>query len=273
MEQHKAGNNIKFSGDKLSIYNFGDDFSSDDSNIDKRFYEGGTRYRDAVQIVMASGEYWIFDYGVVVFWAVDKAERQALINSLKKDNTMHFEHIEEHLSFTFANQLMIKTDVITLPDHDPLTRLAISHALAQSNKLMEYEVQAQNSIKDYAHIPEELAKFGKISISPKEIAKIRGTLLRTKSDIILHYGLLDTPDFFWEYPEYEAAYQRMARYMDIHQRIELLSKKLSTINELFEVLAEEQKHQHSSFLEWIIIVLIAIEIVIFLAEEWKSLMA
>ena len=273
MEQLMTDNNIAFSDNKLSIYNFGDDFSSENSNIDKRFFEGGTRYRDAVQIVVPSGEYWIFDYGVVVFWAVDKAERQALINSLKKDNTTHFEKIEEHLCFAFADELMIKKDVITLPDHDPLTRLAISHALAQSSKLMEYEVQAQNSIKDYAHIPEELAKFGKISISSKEIAKIRGTLLSTKSDIILHYGLLDTPDFFWEYPEYEAAYQRIARYMDIHQRIDLLSKKLSTINELFEVLAEEQKHQHSSFLEWIIIVLIAIEIAIFFVEEFKSLMA
>lgn len=273
MEQVIRDNNIEFSDNKLSVYNFGDDFSSANSNINKRFFEGGTRYRDAVQIVVATGEYWLFDYGVVVFWAVDKTARQALISSLKKDNTTHFEQIEEHLSFTFANELMIKKDVISLPDHDPLMRLAISHALAQSSKLMEYEVQAQNSIKNYSHIPEELAKFGKISISQKEIAKIRGTLLSTKSDIILHYGLLDTPDFFWEYPEYEAIYERMARYMDIRQRVDLLSKKLSTINELFQVLAEEQKHQHSSFLEWIIIVLIGIEIVFFLVQEFKNLMA
>jgi len=63
----------------------------------------------------------------------------------------------------------------------------------------------------------------------------------------------------------------MARYMDIHQRVELLSKKLATIHELFEMLAGEEKHQHSSFLEWIIIVLIAIEIVLFLVQELKGL--
>jgi len=264
-------NEIIFSNDKLSVYNFGDDFLSESSNIDKRFFEGGTRYRDAVQIVLATGEYWLFDYGVVVFWAVDTEERQALINRLKKDNTTHIKQIEEHLRFTLSDELVIKKDLISLPDQDPLSRLAISHALAQSNKLMEYEIQAQNSIKDYSHIPEELAKTGKISISHKEIAKIRGTLISTKSDIILHYGLLDTPDFFWEYPEYEATYQRMARYMDIHQRVDLLSKKLATIHELFEMLAVEEKHQHSSFLEWIIIVLIAIEIVLFFVQELKDL--
>ncbi|WP_241238863.1 RMD1 family protein [Colwellia sp. Arc7-635] len=271
MDNEMTGNEIIFSDDKLSIYNFGDDFLSENSNIDKRFFEGGTRYRDAVQIVVSTGEYWIFDYGVVVFWAVDEDEREALIHRLKKDNTTHIKKIEEHLRFTFSDELVIKKDVISLPNNDPLTRLAISHALAQSNKLMEYEIQAQNSIKHYSHIPEELAKTGKISISQKEIAKIRGTLLSTKSDIILHYGLLDTPDFFWEYPEYESTYERMARYMDIHQRVELLSKKLATIHELFEMLAGEQKHQHSSFLEWIIIVLIAIEIVLFLVQELKDL--
>jgi uncharacterized Rmd1/YagE family protein len=273
MDNLPTDNAINFSHNKLSIYNFGDNFLSEKSNIDQRFFEGGIRYRDAVQIIVATGEYWIFDYGVVVFWAVDEAERQALISRLKNDNTTHIKKIEEHLCFTFANELSIKKDIITLPDNDPLTRLAISHALAQSNKLMEYEIQAQSKIMDYSHIPEELAKFGKISISQKEIAKIRGTLLSTKSKIIIHYGLLDTPDFFWEYPEYEATYERMARYMDIRQRVELLSKKLSTIHELFEMLASEQKHQHSSFLEWIIIVLIGIEIVLFCVQELKDLVS
>ena len=273
MDNVIADDVITFNNDKLSVYNFGDDFSSDSSNIDKRFFNSGTRYRDAVQVIAATGEYWLFDYGVVVFWAVDEKERQGLINRLKKENTTHIKKIEEHLHFTFSNELMIKKDVICLPDNDPLSRLAISHALAQSNKLMEYEIQAQNLIKDYSHIPEELAKLGKISISRKDIAKIRGILLNTKSDIILHYGLLDTPDFFWEYPEYEANYERMARYMDIHQRVELLSKKLSTIHELFEMLAGEQKHQHSSFLEWIIIVLIGIEIVLFFVQEIKDLVS
>ena len=67
MEQVIRDNNIEFSDNKLSVYNFGDDFSSANSNINKRFFEGGTRYRDAVQIVVATGEYWLFDYGVVVF--------------------------------------------------------------------------------------------------------------------------------------------------------------------------------------------------------------
>jgi uncharacterized Rmd1/YagE family protein len=256
-----------FSHDRLSIYNIGDTFSSDEILMDKLSIERGVRFRDAVQISTPTGEYWIFDYGIVVFWGIKEDERQALINQITSTDINSQTITVEHFRFEFSNELKITKDTIYLPNEHHLTRLAISHALAQSTKLIEYENQAQNSIIEYAHLPQALAKTGRISLSRKEIAKIRGKLFSTKSDIILHYGLLDTPEFFWEYPEYEPIYTSLSRYLDIHPRVELLSKKLETIHELFQMLADEQKHQHSSILEWIIIILIAIEIVIFIGEK------
>ncbi|WP_417535681.1 hypothetical protein [Methylophaga sp.] len=47
-------------------------------------------------------------------------------------------------------------------------------------------------------------------------------------------------------------------------RINVLNKKLESIHELLDMLANEQNHKHSSTLEWIIIILIALEIVLFL---------
>jgi uncharacterized Rmd1/YagE family protein len=58
-----------------------------------------------------------------------------------------------------------------------------------------------------------------------------------------------------------------ANYLEIRQRTDVLSKKLETIHELLEMLADEQKHQHSSALEWIIIWLIAVEIVMSLLDK------
>ena len=116
-----------------------------------------------------------------------------------------------------------------------------------------------------------LAETGSIKLGRRDIASIRGHLFSTKSDIFLHYNLLDTPEFFWEYPVYELAYNTAAKYLDIRPRVELLSNKLNVIHELFDMLADELNHKHSSFLEWIIIILIAFEIVMVGAEGLLSL--
>ncbi|MFQ3236411.1 MAG: putative Rmd1/YagE family protein, partial [Paraglaciecola sp.] len=253
---------MNFSNDRISaIYLGNDDFISG-SEQDWLDTERGVRYRDAVYITLPGGEVWLFDYGIAIFWGVDEGERQALLYRLKLPDSLLTNASQEHFRFTLgALEDRISRDNISLSEDDPLARLAFSHALAQSLKLNEYESQAQQTIQDHAHIPQTLAKTGKIKLSRRNIAKIRGTLFGTKSDIILHYGLLDTPEFFWEYPEFESIYNLAARYLEIHSRVDLLSRKLATIQELFDMLADEQKHQHSSFLEWIIIILIAVEIV------------
>jgi uncharacterized Rmd1/YagE family protein len=80
----------------------------------------------------------------------------------------------------------------------------------------------------------------------------------------LHYGLLDTPEFFWDYPELEEGYLKLAKYLELQPRIDILTRKLDTIQGLLDMLADEQNHKHSAFLEWIIIVLIAVDIVIYM---------
>lgn len=264
---------MNFSNDRLSAFNLGDVFITAREEQDLLSNERSIRYRDAIHISLPGGEAWLFDYGVLVFWGVDEDERMALLNRLQSDERLLDAIRQEHFRFTTGGQdFRISQDNITLSDDNSLTRLAISHALAQSLKLAEYEWQAQRTIQDHSDLPEALAKTGKISLGRREIAKIRGRLFSTKSDIILHYGLLDTPEFFWEYPEYEPTYNTAARYMEIHQRVDLLSKKLETIHEMFGMLADEQNHQHSAFLEWIIIILIGIEILIFGAQEVQNLL-
>lgn len=96
----------------------------------------------------------------------------------------------------------IKDDLISLVSDGVLEKLAIS----QSVNLQEFECRAQNTIEETAPIPNNIAKSGKAYLSRKQISKMRGNLYLVKSDINLRYDLLDTPDFFWEYPEVERPY-------------------------------------------------------------------
>jgi uncharacterized Rmd1/YagE family protein len=204
----------------------------------------------------------VFAYGAVVNWNVS-SEQQAKLHQLLLDHAENplTSPEEDHFTFTLdCPSTRIIEDHIEIESSDPILIFALSQGMAQSIKLASFETNAITTINNTNYIPKSLAENGRIKLSRHKIAKIRGQLFLTKSDIILNYDLLDTPDFFWEYPEYEAFYGITAKYLEIAQRTAVLSKKLETIHELFEMLADEQKHRHSTILEWIIIWLIAFEI-------------
>jgi uncharacterized Rmd1/YagE family protein len=126
-----------------------------------------------------------------------------------------------------------------------------------------FESQVLKVIEDNEYIPRGLATTGHIPLNRKQLAKLRGALFSTRSDIVLNFNLLDTPEFFWEHPELEGIYNLVSRYLDLISRLTLLNKKLDTVSELVQMLADEQNHKHSAALEWIIIVLIAVDILIY----------
>lgn len=223
------------------------------------------KFRDVLRLELADGEAWLFDYGALILWGVSEEGKQSLLGRLQDlvEDPLDKAEYERYRFSVNGNELKIHQDTVVLPDNEPLSRLAVSHAFAQSIKLAAFEDQAQAVIEENAHIPQALARNGKSPIGRRKLARRRGTLFSTKSDILLNFNLLDTPEFFWDYPELESMYLLAARYLDIVPRINLLSKKLETIHELLEMLATEQNHKHASALEWIIIILIAVDIVVY----------
>ena len=229
----------------------------------------GTAYRNVVRVLWKNRDVFVFDYGVVVFWQLDEAERsEFLLASADAAEAPVTNTLDDEFTFGIGSEKPhIKNDHIFIPDEEVLTRLAVSHGIAQSTKMMQFEFRIQQTINDTAHIPENIARTGSAQLSRKELSQLRGRLFLTNSDIMLNYDLLDVPDFFWEYPELDSFYSMVADYLEIKQRVEVLSKKLETIHALFDMMADEQKHKHSSMLEWIIIWLIAFEIIVFMFHD------
>jgi len=227
-------------------------------------------YRNVIQIQPSQGEVYIFDYGVAVFWSTSIATRDALLLQIMEfaQEPLADRLVDEFTYETNAKQSTLKNDHICLHDDDFLTRLAISQGIAQSTKLEQYEARVLRTIESTEYIPENIAKTGKSGLRRTELAKLRGYLFLTKSDVMLHFDLLDVPEFFWEYPELQSYYTLIADYLEIKQRIEVLNKKLETIHDLLSMIVDEQQHAHSSMLEWIIIALFAIDIVILLVQEF-----
>ena len=226
-------------------------------------------YRDVLFVKVEQGACVVFPFGIAVFWNLRKAEIDSLSEQMDQyGRGVYAEPEIDYFSYQEGGDKTRFTHThIELKDQQPLTLLAISHALAQSTQLSVFETQALETIEKTSAIPRKLAQTGATSLSRKDTSKMRGQLFLTKSEILLKYELLDTPEFFWEYPELQPIYDVGASYLELKQRTEMLSLKLTTIHELFDMLADDLKHKHSSKLEWIIIWLIAVEIAIFLIND------
>ena len=62
----------------------------------------------------------------------------------------------------------------------------------------------------------------------------------------------------------------MGRALDIGSRIKVLNQKMDYSQEIASVLREQLSEKHSLRLEWIIIVLIAVEVGFEIRREWKE---
>jgi len=226
-------------------------------------------YRNVVYLEWHEGEVFIFDYGVAVFWGLSYDERVAVLDKLTDYiNDPMEQAVEDSFEYELScGETSLRNDLIKLEDDELMSRLAVSHGLAQSVKLGQFEAEVQQTIEQTEHIPANIARVGNTQMSRSDIAKMRGKLFMAKANIVLQYDLLDVPDFFWEYPELQHLYDRVIAYLELKQRLEVLNKRLETIHELFEMMADEQKHKHSSMLEWIIIWLIAIDIVLIMLHD------
>ena len=141
-------------------------------------------------------------------------------------------------------------------------KMAISLAFAQSVKLSLHEETIDEKIELYKKYPEILSQTGKIHLSQTDIAKKIGELFIVKNRINLYSDMLDTPDVFWEEDEFEPTYKKVRKYLDMDKRIEVMNQRMDIIRELLELLSTQQDQTHANRLEFIIMVLIVIEVVI-----------
>lgn len=230
--------------------------------------QGATLYRDVVHLQIenqAISDVFYFSYGVMVCWGLTLDQCHTCLEQIKhnEERPLPQDEIEiDEFTFAFGETAKIIDDEIILPDHDVLSRLAISHGIAQSVKLSTFENALRRTFNHTKLIPEELAKYGKVSLSRKAIRRKMGELFIERNSINLHLDVLDTPEFFWENADLEPLYSMTANYLDITTRVEVLNQRLDVVKELFEMLGNELNHQHSSRLEWTIIILIIIEVLV-----------
>jgi uncharacterized Rmd1/YagE family protein len=219
--------------------------------------------RDHISFLYGGGTVFLFMYAVVTFWDVPDPLRVELITLLKEAMSQPLPDWEiDQFKYFYGNETKIAQDHFIIAENARHHMLGISHALAQSSKLSFFEKLIQDKINDTKHLPIELSTKGTIPLSRRALAKKRGELFIARNSVNLHTDILDTPEFFWDHSEIEPVYRITASYLELTARVEVLNKRLDIVHELFQMLGDQLESEHAALLEWVIIILIAIEILL-----------
>jgi len=89
-----------------------------------------------------------------------------------------------------------------------------------------------------------------------------GELFILRINLHLQGSVLDAPELLWAEPQLDPIYQAVRSYLEMDQRVNLLTERLEVIADLLAVLKDQLSHTHGEYLEWIVIVLIAAEILV-----------
>lgn len=229
------------------------------------------KLREACYIKMDENHYVIFPYGVIVCWGDGQLGNVLVLTTPHTEEPYPADKFLEDQFEVKIDKNLDKTQVLddcfSMNEVNEDRIVALSHPIAQSLRLEQFESALNTSFEKVDHIPKNLAEFGKIFDKKKDIYKMQGHLYSLKVKMGFEHPVLDKPEYFWDNAEFDALYDRVAKYLEIQPRINVLEKKIGTIDGILSLLSEELNHRHSSVLEWIIILLILFEIVVFLVQE------
>ncbi|KAI9022493.1 hypothetical protein DFJ74DRAFT_669654 [Hyaloraphidium curvatum] len=263
----------------------GEDLSTEDRNPDDERrglmedYEEGDygpqtpTGKDDVQDSLKDSEIFFFEYGCVVFWNFSEVDEQRILSTifpcsvepLKQDDVE-----TDDFSFQYdpspPYQPRIFNDLITLKSTNPLNKLVISHAIAQSVKLNQFENLMEETIDATKGIPETMAQTGEVGLSREAVVMTMGRLFNLRMGVNLVSNVLDDPDFLWDKPELQPVYSAMRTYLEINPRTTILNKRTEVIADLLDLLNDHLSSSKMSSITWIIIYLIIVACIVAVAE-------
>ncbi|KAJ5046311.1 uncharacterized protein L3040_003558 [Drepanopeziza brunnea f. sp. 'multigermtubi'] len=155
-----------------------------------------------------------------------------------------------------------------------LAKIAFSSGLARSTKLAVLETMLSRYLESTRAIPTTLSRGAKLPFSRKFMLQKTGELLELRAQLNHYSELIDSlPDLFWD-SKYELGlegyYDQVGRALDVGVRIKALNEKLDYAQEIASILRQTMSEKHGIHLEWIIIILIAVEVGFELRHLWKE---
>lgn len=143
----------------------------------------------------------------------------------------------------------------------------ISLGFSQSVALDNFESEVMAALRKFEPVVSMLRDRGKLILREKQILQVVGFALEVRSAVLANLTLFDDPPETWEDEALARLHSLLYEHFDLRERESAISQKIQYITDINSTLMDVLNNNKSHRLEWIIILLIAFEIVYALVKE------
>ena len=214
----------------------------------------------------------VFRYGVVVFIGLAQVEENAVLKRLKGRITAPLKVREREDETAQVEVSAEREDQI--PAGGPIyvrdlaleRLLLVAYALADSVVLARDEKEVARVFDVIEPFAQKLAVGGKTPGGRRTILKLIGESLLVQHRVSGRVAVAEDPDVLWDRPDLSRLYSRLKDEYELKERVESLNRKLSVVSDTARGLTDMSDTERSLRLEWLIVALIAFEIVITITQ-------
>ncbi|WP_336775703.1 RMD1 family protein [Paenibacillus sp. MMO-58] len=152
-------------------------------------------------------------------------------------------------------------EYVEVPEYEVFHPELISTVLAKSVALEKVEEQL-GKIHDKLETMIERLEKGKLRIGNKELARTTAIILRYEYNTLGYIMILDKPDITWSSSQAGEFYDSMLEFFELNDRYKILKSKTEFLHHIMEGFSTISHSIRGLFVEWIIVILIVIEVIL-----------
>jgi uncharacterized Rmd1/YagE family protein len=206
---------------------------------------------------------YYFNFGVIVFSGYTEDEMKyavKTVNAYLKNPISVWLRDDHELTVQEGSELAFEFDEVTVDKIDSNVMRIAMFNLAQSVALDYYHQVTENLLEEVKGFANELEVSGRLKISRKNMMKFLGRALNTQNDIAENIYIFDAPDLVWDDEFLDKLHQGLMKHFDLRVRFSEIEYTLRIIEDNLTVFREIIHQRESNLLEYIIILLILVEV-------------
>jgi uncharacterized Rmd1/YagE family protein len=214
----------------------------------------------------------LFSFGIVVF--INSSHADEITSFLHYIHTFEpdidIQHADKYtddysLHIGETEHIELTDEYVVVPKNESFYPELISTVLAKSVALEKTEEQLGKIHDKLENIIDRLEK-GKLRVGNKELARTTAQIVRHEYNTLAYIMILDKPDITWTSSTAGEFYDRMVEFFELNDRYKILKSKTEILYHIMEGFSTISHSMRGLFVEWIIVILIVVEVVLTLLQ-------